>query len=130
MKPIIVNNSKIPIFLSKFSPIEIWAITIWPFILCRGVMSEGTVNHESIHIEQYNDLFVIGFLFIYYTDYLRGYIKYRNDISGSGPHGKYTSAGEKAYFRIRAEQEAYEFDDDLDYISKRKKYEWLTKYKV
>jgi hypothetical protein len=131
MKPIIINNSKIPVFLSHFSPIDIWAITLWPFIICRGEMSEGTVNHESIHIEQYNDLFVLGFLFLYYWDYMHGFIKYRNDISGVSPHGRpYDSVGSKAYYRIRAEQEAYEFDGDFDYLERRKKYEWLKKYKV
>ncbi len=124
MKPILVNHSKIPVFLSHFSPIDIWAITIWPFVFCRGEMSPGDVNHESIHIEQYNDLFVIGFLILYYTDWFRGLIKYRKDYEG------YASASQKAYFRIRAEQEAYEFDGDLDYLKNRKRYEWLTKYKV
>ena len=130
MKPIIVNNSKVPVILSKFSPIDIWAITIWPYVFCRGEMNEGTVNHESIHIEQYNDLFVVVFLLIYLIDYLRGCVKYRNDLSGVGPHGPYQSVGSKAYFRTRAEQEAYDNDDNLNYLSERKRYEWLKKYKV
>lgn len=87
-------------------------------------MNESTVNHESIHIYQYNDLFVIGFLALYAWDYLHGLIKYRNDYEG------YSSAGEKAYYRIRAEQEAYDNDQDLEYLKRRKKYEWLTKYEV
>jgi hypothetical protein len=131
MKPILVNNSKIPVFLSHFSPIDIWAITLWPFIFCRGEMSAKDENHESIHIDQYNDLFVIGFLVLYGWDYLHGMIKYRNDISGLNPWGRpYASLGDKAYFRIRAEQEAYANDDDLEYRKGRKKYEWLTLYKV
>lgn len=124
MKPIIVNNSKVPVFLSWFSPIDIWAITLWPFVFCRGVMNKKTVNHESIHIYQYNDLFVIGFLVIYLWDFVHGLIKYRNDYKG------YSSLGEKAYFRLRAEQEAYDNDQNLEYLEGRKKYEWLSKYKV
>jgi hypothetical protein len=131
MKPIVINNSNIPVFLSKFAPIDIWAVTIWPFIICRGVMDEHTVNHESIHIEQGNDLLVVGMWFVYYWDYLHGFIKYRKDLSGTSPHGRaYKSAGEKAYYRIRAEQEAYENDNDLSYLSNRKRREWLKKYKV
>jgi hypothetical protein len=131
MKPILVNSSKIPAFLSKFSPIDIWAVTIWPYVFCRGIMSAKDVNHESIHIEQYNDLMVIGFGILYYWDYLHGMIKYRNDIGGLDPHGHpYTSVGEKAYFRIRAEQEAYTNESDLDYLKNRKRREWLKKYKV
>lgn len=79
-------------------------------------MNQKTVNHESIHIHQYNDLFVIGFLVIYLWDYLHGLIKYRDK--------------EKAYFRIRAEQEAYLNEDDLEYLQSRKKREWLRKYNV
>jgi len=116
MKPIIVNNSKVPAILSALSPIDIWAVTIWPFIFCRGELSVKTENHESIHIEQYNDLFVVGFLLIYYFDYIRGYIKYRD--------------GNKAYYRIRAEQEAYENQSNSAYLSVRNRYEWLRKYKV
>jgi len=131
MKPIIINNSWIPVFLSKLSPLDVWAVTIWPFIFCKGEISKCTENHESIHIEQYNDLFVIGFLLIYYWDYMHGYIKYRNDISGINPSGKaYSSSGNKAYYRIRAEQEAYENENDRKYLSARKRYEWLKKYRV
>jgi len=131
MKAIIVNNSKVPVFLSKFSPIDIWAITLWPFVFCRGVMSKRTENHEEIHIEQYNDTFVIGFLILYGFDYIHGMIKYRNDISGKAPSGKpFSSVGEKAYHRIRAEQEAYEFDKNLDYLQTRKRRDWIKKYKV
>lgn len=124
MKPVLVNNSKIPVFLSFFSPITIWAITIWPFIFCRGVMDEGDVNHESIHIEQYNDLYVIGFLILYGWDWLHGVFKYWNDYDG------FKSRYEKAYYRTRAEQEAYKYDNDLEYLDKREMYKWLTEFKV
>lgn len=131
MKPKLVNNSRIPVILSSISPIEIWAITLWPWIFCRGEMSVRDVNHESIHIEQYNDLLVLAFLVIYFWDYLRGLIKYRNDISGLNPHGRpYASVGDKAYFRTRAEQEAYSNDGDVNYLNDRKRREWLSKYKV
>ncbi len=43
--PFVIENSRIPKFLSIF--IDIWAITIWPFIICRGVMSNITLNHEK-----------------------------------------------------------------------------------
>ncbi len=131
MKPRLINNSKVPVILSVLSPIEIWAVTIGPWIFCRGIMSIRDVNHESIHVWQYSDLLYIGFLVIYAWDYLHGLIKYRNDISGTDPYGHaYTSLGEKAYFRTRAEQEAYSNDGDMEYLDNRKKREWLSKYKV
>jgi hypothetical protein len=131
MKPILVNNSKIPIFLSIFSPIDIWAITIWPFIFCRGEMNDRDIRHETTHIEQCNDLLVVGTVIIYLWDYFHGLIKYRNDISGLNSRGHpYTSVGDKAYHRTRAEQEAYSNDHNLEYLEKRKRREWLSKYKV
>lgn len=131
MKPIVINNSKIPVILSYISPINIWAITLWFLLICRGVMNKRTINHESIHTEQYNDTFVLGFLAIYGWDYIHGLIKYRNDISGFTPAGiPYKSLGEKAYFRLRAEQEAYENDSNFKYLQSRVPREWIKKYKV
>jgi hypothetical protein len=113
MKPIIVENSKIPKLLSLV--IQIGAITLWPFIFFRDDADEITVNHESIHIAQYNELFVIGFLFLYCFDYINGLIKYKNKVT--------------AYYNIRFEKEAYEFELDLKYLEKREKYSW-RKYSV
>lgn len=132
MNPILINNSKIPVYLSWFSPLnEIWAVTIFPFIFCRGELDEADLRHESIHFQQYLDTFVLGFLLIYGWDYLKGRIKYRNDISGISAHnGPYQDAGDKAYYRTRAEQEAYSNDSDISYLENRKRYQWLVKYKV
>lgn len=116
MKPIFVENSKIPVWLSKISPIEINAIVLFPFVFSRGKMGEYTRNHEAIHFEQYVETGVIGFLLIYLIDYLIGYYKYRN--------------GEKAYLMIRAEQEAYENTANLNYLEERVRWEWLKKYEV
>ena len=57
--PIVLQNSKIPQWLSIF--INIWAITIWPFVICRGEMDEVTLNHEKIHIKQQAEL--LDFIF-------------------------------------------------------------------
>jgi hypothetical protein len=132
MKPIIIENSRIPGMISKFLPIgAISAITIWMLIISDSKIDKITKNHESIHVYQYNELFVIGFLFIYYFDYAHGTIKYRKDISGTNPNGvQYSSSADKAYYRIRAEQEAYEFEDHDYYPLFRKKWRWLKKYKV
>lgn len=108
MKPIIVENSKIPQMLSIV--INIKAITLWPFVFVRGKADERLVRHESIHIVQYNELFVVGFLALYLYDWLKGLIKYRNK--------------QEAYYRIRFEQEAHGNDAVDGYIENRKKYEW------
>lgn len=115
--PIFVEDSMVPVFLSYFAPIEIYAITLFPFVFCRGKLNAETRNHEAIHYQQYLETFVIGFLIIYLYDYLVGLKKYGN--------------GEEAYLNLRAEQEAYENDKDFGYLlARRKRWEWLWKYKV
>ena len=113
MKGIIVYNSIIPKLLSWV--IEIYAITLFPFIFIRDDGNIVTENHENIHIAQYGELFVFGFLFLYVFDFLKGLIKYRNK--------------EKAYMMIRFEQEAFEMEKDLDYLDNREKFVW-RKYQV
>ena len=75
---------------------------------------------------------VIGFLVLYFFDYLWGFIKYKNDWEGQkNPRGwEYQSAANKAYYRIRAEQEAYDHELDPDYLATRPRFSWIKKYKV
>ena len=99
--------------------------TLFPFIFIRGDGDERVINHESIHIAQYAELWVIGFLFLYALDYLRGYIKYwhiRSDISPAAH--KFA-----AYKNIRFEQEAYSYEYDMNYLENRVPYAW-RKYKI
>jgi hypothetical protein len=114
--PIFIENSKIPVWLSYISPIDIYAITLFPFVISRGTMNEETRRHETIHFQQYLETLVIGFLILYLIDYLHGMYKYRD--------------GEAAYLSIRAEQEAYENDKDSEYLDKRKRWAWISKYHV
>ena len=46
--PIFIENSKIPVWLSKFSPININAITLGPIVLSRGVLSERVKRHFTV----------------------------------------------------------------------------------
>lgn len=64
MKPIVIQNSKIPHYLSIF--INIYAITLYPFIISRGEMSETTINHEKIHLAQQRELWILPFIFYIY----------------------------------------------------------------
>jgi hypothetical protein len=47
--PLFVENSKLVKYLSYLSPIEIWAITLGPIVLCRGRISQRVRRHETIH---------------------------------------------------------------------------------
>ena len=116
IKPIIVKSNIIPAMCSIFIPVA--AITLWPFIFVRKEHANNKIllNHETIHCQQYLELWIIGMWFIYIFDWIHGIIKYRNP--------------RKAYFRIRVEQEAYYWQRNLLYPDNRIKYAWRTFYKV
>ena len=108
MKPILIVS---PWFTKLMSVvIDVYAITIFPFIISREEMNAETLNHETIHIYQQRELLLIGFYLLYFYYYLRGVIKYKDK--------------QKAYFMIPFEQEAYANDGNLNYLDERKPYCW------
>lgn len=115
-KPIFIENSMIPVWLSKIAPIEIGAITLGFIVISRGEMNDRLRNHETIHYQQYLDLLFIGFLLLYLWDWLVGLFWHKD--------------GQIAYYSIRAEQEAYLNDNDFDYLNQRNRWKWISKYKV
>ena len=96
LKPIFVENSKIPVVLSKIAPINIGAIALGFVVFSRGTMNEKTRQHETIHFQQYLETLFIGF---------------RN--------------GALAYFNIRAEKEAYQHDETPNYLETRPRWRWI-----
>ena len=115
-KPIFVENSWVPKVLSWFAPISIGAITMGFIVFSRGEMDERTRQHETIHFQQFLETLFIGFLILYCFDYVRARFKYKD--------------GTTAYYNIRAEQEAYEYEGALNYLQYRKRWKWIRKYKV
>lgn len=113
----VVKSNLVPRLFSVFFSVA--AITLWPFIFVRKhpSFSENKIliNHETIHIKQYNELLVIGFLVLYLCDWVRGLIKYKDPV--------------KAYNRIRFEQEAYGNQKNMAYLQNRSRFAW-KKYKV
>ena len=110
MLPIFIDNSKLPVWLSRVSPIEIGSITIGPLIFSRGISSERTRRHEAIHWEQYKECLIVGFLILYLAFWLRGLLR---GLGGSG-----------AYYDIPFEREAYNNDHDLEYLENRRLWAW------
>ena len=108
--PIFYENSVIPKILSKIAPITIKAITVGPLVFSDGEMSEVTKNHERIHWEQYKELYIVGFLFLYLYYWFIGLYKYKD--------------GRVAYFSIPFEKEAYDNHENMEYISSRRKNSW------
>ena len=111
IKPFFINNSRIPIWLSKLAPIEIWALSFFIFVWCRGEMSEITKRHETIHFQQQVELLFVGQWLLYGIFYLIGLVKHRS--------------GEKAYRSNPFEIEAYKNDRVENYLQNRKRYCWI-----
>jgi hypothetical protein len=131
-KPLFIENSKIPVWLSKIAPLNIGAITLFFIVLSRGKMDEVTRRHETTHFQQILETLVLPTILVYFYDWLKGLIKYRKNWKGqkSTRGVEYSSAGNKAYHRIRMEQEAYINERDVNYLQNRKRWRWMWKYKV
>ena len=76
---------------------------------------EKLINHEKIHWEQQKEMLCIFFYLWYLVEWLINIPKYKN----------------RAYVNLSHEQEAYDNDQDLDYLKTRKGFAWLKylKYK-
>ena len=108
MKYWIIENSWIPKALSWF--IDIWAITLYPFIICKGKLDQQTRTHEVIHLKQQRELLLIGFYLLYVGFWLRYLWVHRSF--------------QMAYACIPFEREAYDNDTDPTYPITRKSYSW------
>ena len=109
MKYWIIENSRIPQALSLF--INIWAITLYPFIICKGTLDQQTRTHEVIHLRQQRELLLIGFYLLYVAFWIYGVIKFKSFHA--------------AYRNIPFEKEAYEHDLDPTYPMNRKSHSWI-----
>tara|TARA_R100000008_G_scaffold84280_2_gene71299 strand:+ start:214 stop:591 length:378 start_codon:yes stop_codon:yes gene_type:complete len=112
LKPIFINNSKLPVWLSRLAPIKIWAISFFIFVWCRGEINETTKRHETIHFQQQIELLFVFQWLLYGIFHLFGLIKAKGD-------------GKKAYYYNPFELEAYEKQSEENYLKKRKRYNWI-----
>ena len=112
LKPIFIENSKLPYWLSKIAPIDVWAFSAGPFVVCRGQLSEKTITHETIHfLQQLEMLFVLQWI-LYGLFYVIG---------------RFTKGSWKAaYYENPFEGEAYANDLDPDYLEERKFWAWTS----
>lgn len=112
-KPLFIEDSNVPVILSKLAPIDIGAVTIGPLVFSRGKISEVTRRHETIHWQQYIETFIVGFLLLYFGFYITSLLKGRR--------------GRDAYMEIPFEKEAYENQNDKQYLENRKRYAWIRR---
>jgi len=68
----IIKNSRIPKLASIV--IDVYAITLWPFVFIRDHGDEVTINHEKIHLRQQVELLILGFYLLYGFFWLKRYI--------------------------------------------------------
>ena len=93
------------------------AMAIFPFILLKNTSQKQDlilINHEKIHLKQQLELLIIPFYFLYFLNYLINLVKYKKHYP--------------AYLNIVFEREAYQAEKDLNYLSKRKMYNWINFY--
>lgn len=120
MKTIIIYSDRTLNLLGWFMKIK--GITLWPFIILRERLNtpryknlhstKRTINHESIHIKQQQELLLIPFYVLYVFFYLWNIVKYGFDTK-------------EAYYNIPFEKEAFKHDDDFNYLENRSLYSWV-----
>ena len=89
-------------------------LSLWPFIILKeDRLKEDVVllNHERIHLRQQLELLVLPFYLLYVTEWLIRCCIYRDAY--------------EAYQRLSFEQEAYEHEKDLDYLTRRKAFSFF-----
>jgi len=88
---------------------------LFPFILLRKKElrhNQSLINHEKIHLSQQLELLIIPFYIWYLSEYYIKYLKYKDP--------------ERAYRNISFEREAYENDQNLDYLKTRKFWSFIS----
>jgi hypothetical protein len=73
--------------------------------------NQSLLNHERIHLKQQLELLILPFYVIYLIEFAIRYIRLKDFKS--------------AYLNISFEQEAYENDQNEDYLLSRKFYNWI-----
>ena len=106
-----------------------YAITIFNNLIRRDKyknrpISKITYNHESIHLQQELDfvfgcekLYVLGGCIFYILYFLEWLVKLIISI--------FTLGKVKAYRSISFEQEAYDNQNNLNYLKNRKRFNWI-----
>ena len=109
--PKFIDNSRIPVWLSRIAPIDIGAINIAFWVFSRGPVSPTTRRHETIHFQQQLELLLVGQWILYGFFWLIGLAIYRS--------------GSKAYRQNPFEREARAHQLDITYLAKRRRYAWI-----
>ncbi|RQP14186.1 MAG: hypothetical protein EAS48_02170 [Chryseobacterium sp.] len=88
---------------------RITGITIFPFIFLKNRslrLDPVLINHERIHLRQQLELLIVFFYLFYVVEYYIRLLRLRNAY--------------QAYRTISFEREAFEHENDLGYLKKRR----------
>ena len=110
-RPIFIENSKVPIWLSLLAPIEINAISLAGLVFSRGYISPVTKRHETIHFQQQLEMLFVPFFLLYFFFWLKGLSQYKD--------------GKASYYANPFEKEAYINENDENYLATRKRFSWI-----
>lgn len=97
-----------------FKHLWVTAITLYPFIIVRRPWYKNDkylINHEKVHMQQQKELLIIFFYIWYIVEYFFRLLQYQNHS--------------KAYYNISFEREAYDNEQDLDYLKTRKPFSFI-----
>lgn len=106
------------IIYSRIIPFKgFYAVNLFGIFFIRkeyenSIIPETTINHETIHTYQMKEMLYVFFYIWYFVEwFIRLFIN-----------------GKNAYHNISFEREAYLNEDNLEYLSNRKKFSWLKYY--
>ena len=89
-------------------------MALFPFILLKQKdfsLSSSLINHERIHLQQQLELLILPFYIWYLSEYLYFRMKGKNH--------------QQAYRSISFEKEAYQNENDMNYLKIRKRWAYL-----
>jgi hypothetical protein len=89
-------------------------ITLWPFVILKhpSLKKDAVfINHESIHLRQQAELLLVLFYVWYGIEFIFRWFQYKNRL--------------KAYRNISFEREAYQHEQDFEYLKNRKFFGFL-----
>lgn len=91
------------------------AMCVWPILFIKpGTDLSGcgiTLNHERIHARQQLEMLWLFFFLWYGVEFIVRLVQHRDR--------------HKAYLALSHEKEAFNNDEDLDYLGRRKAYAWM-----
>jgi len=97
------------LFFSSFN-----AVAIWPFIILKEKELKNNqvlINHENIHLHQQREMLWFPFFLFYILEFIIKLLIYKKP--------------KLAYFNLSFEREAYQNEQNLNYLRQRKFWNFL-----